>query len=344
MPHPVTLVHANADEFTRVLQGMPLSGRVSSCLIGYWFWEIAHFPLAFADRFRYLDEVWAPSRFCQRAFETLATVPVRYVPPCVTAPQERRPDRRRFGMEPDRFYFFFAFDVLSVSGRKNPWGVIEVVRRLRRCAERPVGLVLKVANGRLAPDVLGRIVEMAGNLSMVLLLDPMRREEMEALLASCDACLSLHRSEGLGLLPIECMYLGKPVIATGYGGVTDFLDEETGFPVRYTLRPLERAEGPYPQGAAWAEPDVSQAVELAERVVADPAEAAGRAETARRRVSELFGVAAASRRFAAEVARVALAYDPARSRERVRGGSRPQEPTDPAQVTESGRSRPGYPG
>ncbi len=34
------------------------------------------------------------------------------------------------------------------------------------------------------------------------------------------------------------MYLGKPVIATGYGGVTDFLDDETGFVVRHRLATL----------------------------------------------------------------------------------------------------------
>ena len=36
------------------------------------------------------------------------------------------------------------------------------------------------------------------------------------------------------------MYLGKPVIATGYGGVTDFLDDETGFVVRHRPAALER--------------------------------------------------------------------------------------------------------
>ena len=61
---------------------------------------------------------------------------------------------------------------------------------------------------------------------------------LNGLTAACDAYVSLHRSEGLGLPLIEAMYLGKPVIATGYGGVTDFLDDETGFVVRHRLAAL----------------------------------------------------------------------------------------------------------
>ncbi len=62
---------------------------------------------------------------------------------------------------------------------------------------------------------------------------PLRREELEARLAMADAYLALHRSEGLGLLPVEALLLGKPVAATGYGGLTDVLDESTGSPVPF---------------------------------------------------------------------------------------------------------------
>ena len=49
-------------------------------------------------------------------------------------------------------------------------------------------------------------------------------------MSSCDAYVSLHRSEGIGLTIAEAMGLGKPVIATGWSGNTDFMDVSNAFP------------------------------------------------------------------------------------------------------------------
>ena len=63
VPHPVTILHANADETPRALSTLPIAGTAGGVKIGYWFWELSHFPLSLTDRFGHLDEVWAPSRF-----------------------------------------------------------------------------------------------------------------------------------------------------------------------------------------------------------------------------------------------------------------------------------------
>ncbi len=308
VPHPLTLLHANADETPRALSMLPLAGTAGGVKIGYWFWELSHFPLSLTDRFGHLDEVWAPSRFCQRSYEAVATLPVRYVPPCVPAPRplvrNAEADRARFGIEPGRFLFFFAFDILSVPERKNPFAAIEAVRRLARRTARPFALLLKISRARHDPALLARLQDAARGLPIEIHTAPATREEMDAMVALSDANLSLHRSEGLGLLPIETLYLGKPVIATDYGGVTDFLDETTGFPVAYQLVRLERDYSPYPAGAVWAEPDLDHAADQMLRVLNDPDEAATRGAAGRTRVEELYGVEAAAARFKAEIERV----------------------------------------
>ncbi|HSG40934.1 MAG TPA: glycosyltransferase, partial [Thermoanaerobaculia bacterium] len=101
--------------------------------------------------------------------------------------------------------------------------------------------------------------------------------------------------------------LGKPVVATGYGGVTDFLDDETGFVVRHRLAALANPQGPYPVGAIWAEPDVEHAAELMRSLAEDPESARPRVEAARRRVRELYSPEAAGRRLRCELARVRTA-------------------------------------
>ena len=308
VPYPVTILHANADETPRALSMLPIAGTAGGVKIGYWFWELSHFPLSLTDRFGHLDEVWAPSRFCQQSYAPVATIPVRYVPPCVPAPRARpetaTADRARLGIEPGRFTFFFAFDVLSVPERKNPFAAIEAVRRLARRTSRPFALLLKVSRARHDAVLLARLRDAARGLPVEIHTAPATREQMDTWVASSDASLSLHRSEGLGLLPIETLYLGKPVVATGYGGVTDFLDETTGFPVGHSLVRLERDHSPYPAGAVWAEPDLDDAADQMLRVLENPDEAAARGVAGKARVEALYGVEAAAARFAAEIERI----------------------------------------
>ncbi len=59
-----------------------------------------------------------------------------------------------------------------------------------------------------------------------------------ALTASCDCYVSLHRSEGFGFTMAEAMALGKPVIATAYGGNLDFMTDENSYLVPYKFVPV----------------------------------------------------------------------------------------------------------
>jgi hypothetical protein len=65
------------------------------------------------------------------------------------------------------------------------------------------------------------------------------------------------------------MYLGKPVIATGYSGNMDFMHPNNSYLVRYRLAELEQDYGPYEKGNVWADPDLDHASELMRLVFAD---------------------------------------------------------------------------
>ena len=51
-----------------------------------------------------------------------------------------------------------------------------------------------------------------------IMTDVLSKEDLRTLMASVDVFVSLHRSEGYGLVLLEMLMLGKPVIATGYSG------------------------------------------------------------------------------------------------------------------------------
>ncbi len=304
LPYEVSLYHVNADMMATVDSRLPRGFTAGRHRIGYWFWELAHFPVAFAEAFRHTDEVWAPSRFCQQAFESLATVEVRRVPPCVVPSTAAPASRAALGVDPGCFLFFFAFDALSVPERKNPTGLLAAFAEVARSCRRPVHLLLKVSHAETEPGFLAQLQRLCAGLPVTLMTATLSRGQLDGLTAACDAYVSLHRSEGLGLPLIEAMYRNKPVIATGYGGVTDFLDEETGFVVRHGMTALLRPQGPYPKDAVWAEPDVEHAAALMLALADAPEIAAPKVAAARRRVMEIYSPEAAGRRFRRELERI----------------------------------------
>ena len=66
------------------------------------------------------------------------------------------------------------------------------------------------------------------------------------------------------------MYLGKPVVATGWSANMDFMTSDNSIPVRYQLKRLEEAVGVYPAGPYWAEADVEHAAEGLSQLFASP--------------------------------------------------------------------------
>jgi glycosyltransferase involved in cell wall biosynthesis len=311
LPYEVTLYHVNADMMETVQGQVPRGLSLGRYRIGYWFWELSHFPASQAGAFQHVDEVWAPTRFCQDAFRALSPLEVRWVPPCVI-PSEAEPARRdTLGVPVGSFLFFNAFDALSVPERKNPAGLLEAFARVARESRRPVHLLLKVHHLEHAPELEEELRRRAAGLPVTLWTETVSRREVDGWMAACDAYVSLHRSEGLGLPLIEAMALGKPVIATGYGGVTDFLDETTGFVVRHRLTRLERPAGPYPAEAVWAEPDAGHAAALMGSLAEAPESAAARVAAARHRVREVYAPEAAAERLRHELARIRRAREEA---------------------------------
>jgi glycosyltransferase involved in cell wall biosynthesis/SAM-dependent methyltransferase len=295
-PYAVNLLQLNADTvpWFAETKGDYLRGRYN---VGFWFWELSRFPeQEWRESFGHLDEVWTATTFAQDAIARASPVPVVRIPLAVP---ERLPmaDRSRshFGLPDARFVFLFVFDFMSITGRKNPFGLVQAFRRAFRKGD-PAVLVLKCTGAEPrqlramgeSPDVVRALVEAAGDLDVRVLTDVLPREDLNALIGLADCYVSLHRSEGFGLTLAEAMSLGKPVIATGYSGNTDFMTASNSFPVRYELVELDRDHGPYRKGCVWAEPSVEHAAELMRHVFEEPEAARAVGRRARRDVLRAF--------------------------------------------------------
>lgn len=111
-------------------------------------------------------------------------------------------------------------------------------------------------------------------------------------MAACDAYVSLHRSEGIGLTISDAMALGKPVIATGWSGNMDFMTVANSFPVRYELVEIDARVGPYAAGETWAEPSIEHAAALMRQVFDNRAQGHTRGGLAQREMAANYSSAA----------------------------------------------------
>jgi glycosyltransferase involved in cell wall biosynthesis len=259
-PYRVNLMTFSFDYARRFYRDMGKRFASDHYNIGFWYWEQEHFPVRWHSAFDYYDEIWAPSEFTCAALRAVSPIPVHKItyPFQLDATQALR-DRARFSLGEDAYVFLFNFDYLSTTQRKNPGAVIDAFRRAFTPAENAV-LVLKSINGEAAEQT--SLAERAAGLRVVFMEDHVPGAEVNALFASADCYVSLHRSEGLGLGLAQAMYLGKPVIGTGYGGNLEFMNAENSLLVNYSLVELEETYGPYEQGTHWAEADVEHAATL----------------------------------------------------------------------------------
>ena len=307
--HPVNIVHVDPPASQDLEYHHGRAFRTERYNIGYWAWELPEFPDAWMSAFESFDEIWCPSEFVRAAIGFKAPVPVIAMPHAiaferpVASPGELR---RRFHLPENHFLFLFLYDLNSYSERKNPQAVIEAFRRsgLQREGCR---LVLKVHNLAGNEADLEALRQAVADLpETVVITETLSRADVYALQSACDCFVSLHRSEGFGLAVAESMYLGKPVIVTDWSATAEFVDEETGFPVKAKLVTLDRNHGPYAKGQTWAEPDVDHAATHMRRVCHDAALRAKIGEAARKRIETLFSPEVVGNRYRRRLEAIAM--------------------------------------
>ena len=95
------------------------------------------------------------------------------------------------------------------------------------------------------------------------------KTEVNSLLKDVDVYVSLHRSEGFGLVMAEAMYLGTPVIATAWSGNTEFMNDHTACMVGYDMIELDKDYDVFKKGNVWADAHIDEAADYMVRLYED---------------------------------------------------------------------------
>jgi alpha-1,6-mannosyltransferase len=168
-----------------------------------------------ANLYRQFDLVLAPSRIMVQQLDAIGVYGAVHQPlgidSSVFRPQRRDETLRdRLGLDPDARLLVYA-------GRFTPEKKLHVLIEAVRKLGDPYHLIL-VGGGGVLP-FCDRVTHI-----------PFRRDQRQLarLLASCDVLVHPGDCETFGLIVLEAMACGLPVVATNRGGVAELVDAETG--------------------------------------------------------------------------------------------------------------------
>ncbi len=282
------IFHINPDILSLVMRAIGHKNLRQRKIIGCWAWELEVVPQQWIRTLRYVDEVWAPSRFIADAIRKVAPEkPVHVLPyPMDIAAIPTVPLHDPLPEFAGKTIVYFMYDVRSTHARKNPEAVIEAFRRSNPPED--AVLIIKLSGASAWPEALMRLqTAIAGQRNIHILQKLFSPDDMRDVMARVDIVVSLHRSEGFGFLMAEAMAAAKPVIATGYSSNLDFMTGDCSVLVDYRLVPVVDPQNTYNKYKAfWAEPDVNQAAAALSKLLRDPAERQRMGQAARTHISQ----------------------------------------------------------
>jgi glycosyltransferase involved in cell wall biosynthesis len=270
----VWIANCNAPELKRMVYMYPNAALNSRYRIGYWAYELESLPHGWRRTAGALHEIWAPTQFVADAVRRSIAddIPVTVMPYPTADLSHIQGDRARFGLNPEAFVVLVMVDLRSTRARKNPDAAIDAYLQAFPDPDGRAMLVCKVTAFDQAPAEFAKLKSrIGGRHDIRLMTERLEDEGVWRLIASADVILSLHRSEGYGLVLAEAMKLRRCVVATGWSGNMDFMDAGNSVPIPFRRVPVRDPQGQYvAPGQTWADADVAAAAGALRRLQTDP--------------------------------------------------------------------------
>jgi len=194
--------------------------------VGITTWETSKLPEKSAtDLIKMLDQIWVPSEFCSDAFKRSVNYTdfhkLRVVPHSIDGQfwKPRSSERHLQGV--DEPYTFYT--ILTWLERKNPVGLLKAY--LTEFTEDDNVLLRIRTPGYNVKDIeeLARCLRLDYLPPVEIVGEYLNETQLRDLHYYSDCYVTCARAEGWGLGAFEAAALGKPVIATDFSGLKDFL-------------------------------------------------------------------------------------------------------------------------
>lgn len=253
----INILVGNPDSILSFLDTNGYFSLINSYNIGHWFWELDKIPFKWQLTKNYIDEIWVYSDYLVSVFKPLNKKIVK-IPFIYQLKKFQKYDREYFNIPKNKFIFMFAFDFNSFYERKNPGAIVEAFKKKFK-KNKDVILIFKSKNGQHKINDKKNFLSLIQDDENIYLLDiDYNRDKYFSLLSHCDCYISLHRSEGFGLTMYDAMMLNKPVIATGYSGNLEYMNNSNSILIKYKLIKSHK-NYLYNVGGLWAEPNINHA-------------------------------------------------------------------------------------
>ncbi|KAB7615387.1 glycosyltransferase family 4 protein [Amylibacter sp. SFDW26] len=248
LTHPVHLHHLNADRVKPMDQ--------TAYNIGFLLWEFQALPKEHVTGISAMDEIWTPSKFVTDIYRKQTDNPV------ITMKKGIEPLAQiKSRANPKKFTLLNAFDFHSSVERKNPLASAHGFQVAFPQKSHPdCQLILKTTPTEPKHwgdpnDQIGKLREMSSLDPRIILIESFcSTSQFHQMIADASAVISTHRAEGFGYIPAYALLYNRPVITTGYGGVTDFCTPATATLLPTQLIPTASNHTILEtKGASWAD-------------------------------------------------------------------------------------------
>lgn len=229
--------------------------------VGYTYMETSQMVSTYLDQCNEMDGIWVPSRHNFHYIKKSGvTVPVNLVRQGIQIENKN--------LNPAQEGVFTFLSIFQWSPRK---GYDLLLRAFFEEFNKNEDVILVIKTNKmgwgknLQPYVLDEIEKFRISIShgkqtapVHVITDLLSQSQMHELYKKSNAFVLPSRGEAVGLPYLEAGGFGLPVIATRWGGQTDFLEEENSYLIDYQLVPIPEKwyTGFYNKGQWWAEPDL----------------------------------------------------------------------------------------
>jgi glycosyltransferase involved in cell wall biosynthesis len=228
--------------------------------IGYCTWETQRVAADWVTEINQLDELWVPSTFNHTYFAASGvTIPIVVFPHIFleqTLPARDAVslcDYRGRTIPNNKFTFYCIAEYVD---RKGILDLLDTYSRFNE-THRNTQLLLKLHYGNYSQASIKHVenaVKPYGD-NVYLISKNVSNKELLEIHSLGDCYVSLHKGEGFGLSLYDAVNYGKKIIATNYGGPTDYLTEN-------------HCRIDYHMAGDWAYPDLGRAAKSMEILAA----------------------------------------------------------------------------